>query len=252
MFGRASILLTIAARMLATPVAAQAPVPTTTFDGKYVGTATLLGGGRALNCDPTISEEMIIIDGEVMIQEILFNNRGRPLFRGNISATGEVSASHSFKALRGQTIDIVSGIINDTAFVGQRRTGYWCYHHIEMQKVSAVVPMPFDGRYRGVSREVTDSGSNQDRCHSGAASAPRALTITNGAVETPGKQWWEGTVSPQGAVVMRSPSFARVDAQIDSRGTIRGEYRGEVPYELLAQLGGGGTNCIVKFVWQKE
>jgi hypothetical protein len=64
--------------------------------------------------------------------------------------------------------------------------------------------------------------------------------------------WWEGTVSPQGAAVMRNPNFARVDAQIDSRGTIRGEYRGELPTSLLAQISGNGTNCVVKFVWQKE
>jgi hypothetical protein len=37
--------------------------------------------------------------------------------------------------------------------------------------------------------------------------------------------------------------------EIDSQGTIRGQYSGEIPPHLQA---GGGTNCIVKFVWQKE
>ena len=45
MFGRAKVLLTIAACVLALPVAAEAPAPTTAFDGQYVGTATLTGGG---------------------------------------------------------------------------------------------------------------------------------------------------------------------------------------------------------------
>jgi len=38
MFGRARVLLTIAASVLAMPVAAQTPAPTTAaFDGTYVG-----------------------------------------------------------------------------------------------------------------------------------------------------------------------------------------------------------------------
>jgi hypothetical protein len=112
--------------------------------------------------------------------------------------------------------------------------------------------MPFDGDYRGVSREVSDSGSNDHRGYLHALTPPRSLTITNGVVVTPGAQWWEGNVSPQGAVVLRNPKFTRVDAQIDPQGTIRGVYSGEIPPDLLAQIGGDGTNCIVKFVWQKE
>ena len=37
MFGRAALLLMIAVSVLAMPAAAQAPAPTTAFDGKYVG-----------------------------------------------------------------------------------------------------------------------------------------------------------------------------------------------------------------------
>jgi hypothetical protein len=37
MFGRAALLLMTAASALAMPAAAQAPAPTTAFDGKYVG-----------------------------------------------------------------------------------------------------------------------------------------------------------------------------------------------------------------------
>jgi hypothetical protein len=109
--------------------------------------------------------------------------------------------------------------------------------------------MPFDGEYRGVSREVSGSRNNEQRCYPRALTPPRPLTITNGIVQTPDKEWWEGTVSPQGAVVIRNPRFSRVEGQIDAQGTIRGQYSGEVPPDLQA---GGGTNCIVKFVWQKE
>jgi len=146
-------LLALTTCAFAMPVAAQAPAPATTaFDGKYVGTATVLGGGRGLEqCDPIISEEMIIIGGEVIIQEILFNNRGRPRFRGNISATGEVSASHSWRTDRATGINSVSGIIRDRAFVGERRTGYWCYYRLQMGKVTGSTTA-FDGKYIGVSR----------------------------------------------------------------------------------------------------
>jgi hypothetical protein len=57
MFGRARILLTIAACTLATPVAAQTPAPTTTaFDGTYVGVSRTLEGTMiapsARSCPP--------------------------------------------------------------------------------------------------------------------------------------------------------------------------------------------------------
>jgi hypothetical protein len=82
---------------------------------------------------------------------------------------------------------------------------------------------------------------------------PAPVTIPNGVARNPAEMWWEGTVSPQGAVVMRNPNFACVDAQIDFRGTIRGgEYRGELPTGILVQTSGNGANCIVKFVWKKN
>jgi hypothetical protein len=57
MFGRARILLTIAACSLATPVSAQAPAPTTTaFDGTYTGVSRTLEGTMiapsARSCPP--------------------------------------------------------------------------------------------------------------------------------------------------------------------------------------------------------
>jgi len=111
--------------------------------------------------------------------------------------------------------------------------------------------MPFDGDYKGVSREVSDSGSNEHRCVPHALTPPLDLTITNGVIGIPG-EWWQETISPQGIVVIRSHRFSRVDGQIDRQGTIRAQYSGELPPDLLAQIDGGGTNCVIRFVWQKE
>ena len=55
MFGRAALLLTIAASGLAMPAAAQAPEPTTAFDGKYVGVSresTKAGSSPGAKCQP--------------------------------------------------------------------------------------------------------------------------------------------------------------------------------------------------------
>ena len=66
----------------------------------------------------------------------------------------------------------------------------------------------------------------------------RYLGVTNGVVRTPGKGWWEGTVGPQGVIVMHNPNSLRVDAQIDAQGTIRGQY--------------SGPSCINTYVWRKQ
>jgi hypothetical protein len=101
----------------------------------------------------------------------------------------------------------------------------------------APTPSGFDGRYVGVSIEVSKAGSNAGRCPA-ANGKPAPLVITNGVVRTPGKGWWEGTVSPQGVVVMHNPNSLRVDAQIDAQGTIRGQY--------------SGPACITTYVWRKQ
>ena len=48
-------------------------------------------------------------------------------------------------------------------------------------------------------------------------------------VRTPGSGWWEGTVSPHGALVIRNKSSMRADAPIDTQGTV-----------------------IVTYVWRKQ
>jgi hypothetical protein len=86
-------------------------------------------------------------------------------------------------------------------------------------------------------------GRNEPRCDPRALAPPAPLKVTNSVVGTSGESWpWEGTVSPQGGVVLRSPRLSRIEGQIDARGTIRAQ----------APIAGGGTNRIIKFVWQKE
>jgi hypothetical protein len=245
MLDRTIVLWTIAACMLTTAVAAQPAAPTTTaFDGRYVGTATVTGGWAALSCFAVPYADMTITGGQVVIHEIQYHG-GTLSFQGSVDAAGQVSA---YNCRNGLTCTSLSGTIHGRVFEGRSVTGHWCYFNVRM----AAAPAPttaFDGWYRGVSREVLDGENSEHRCDPRALTPPRALMITNGVVGIAGAYWWEGTVSPQGAVVIRNPKFNRIDGEIDAQGTIRGEYRGEVPRDLQA---GGGTNCIIKFVWQRE
>jgi hypothetical protein len=102
----------------------------------------------------------------------------------------------------------------------------------------------FDGTYAGVSREntwITSSGTvptlarpatPSDNASCGQNGVPFPLTITNGVVRsTP--DYWEGTVSPQGIVVMRNGT--RVRSCTDFRRQIG------LPLRLLAPDPCGGA-----------
>ena len=106
--------------------------------------------------------------------------------------------------------------------------------------VFAQTPAPttaFDGTYAGISREVSKSPSApRAKCPPSGALAP--LTIKNGVIVASGPAEWEGTVSPQGVLIMRNERSVRVDGQIDPQGTIRAQY--------------AGTGCITNFAWQKQ
>jgi hypothetical protein len=96
---------------------------------------------------------------------------------------------------------------------------------------------PFDGKYVGVSRESSKAGSSPGaKCQPNGV--PAALTIRNGLIENAGGKGWAGTVNPQGGLTMRSASTPRVDGQIDSQGTLIGQY--------------SGPACITTFVWHKQ
>jgi hypothetical protein len=95
----------------------------------------------------------------------------------------------------------------------------------------------FDGKYVGVSRESSKAGSNPGaKCPPSGVPAP--LTVRNGVIGNPGTEGWEGTVSPQGALVMHNGGSMRVDGQIDAQGGITAKYSGPV--------------CIITYVWRKR
>jgi hypothetical protein len=106
--------------------------------------------------------------------------------------------------------------------------------------VAAQTPAPttaFDGTYTGISREVSKNPSApRAKCPPSRALAP--LTIKNGIVVASGPAAWEGTVSPQGVLILRNERSLRVDGHIDPQGTIRAQY--------------SGTGCVTAFVWQKK
>jgi hypothetical protein len=106
---------------------------------------------------------------------------------------------------------------------------------------AAQAPAPtttaFDGTYAGISREVSKSPSApRAKCPPSGALAP--LTIKNGIILSSGPAAWEGTVSPNGVLILRNERSLRVDGQIDAQGTIQAQY--------------AGTGCITTFVWRKQ
>jgi len=106
--------------------------------------------------------------------------------------------------------------------------------------IAAQAPEPmttaFDGKYTGVSADVSKYRSRGERCP--REHVPDPLTITNGTVHSAARDRWTGTIGPQGSLTLRNRRAMRVDGQIDPQGTIRGEYHGPA--------------CIVTFVWHKQ
>jgi len=100
--------------------------------------------------------------------------------------------------------------------------------------------LAFDGIYSGVSHEGPKfvAAGESARCAQSRGSGP--LTITNGVVQYTGAYGleWKGTVNPQGGLVMRSPRADRLDGQIDSQGTVRGQT--------------SGIGCFGTWVWRKQ
>jgi len=115
--------------------------------------------------------------------------------------------------------------------------------------VAAQAPAPaptttaFDGTYVGVSRTLEGTMLNQTtRCPPLAQPGP--LTIVGGVARIAlgntsyvGGGTAEGSVTPQGVLVLRTPFGERIDVQIDGRGTVTGRYT---------------SACNYQMVWQKE
>ena len=107
--------------------------------------------------------------------------------------------------------------------------------------VFAQAPVPttvFDGKYAGVSREVSKNPSAHRTNNCPQSGVPGTLTIANGVARWGGGASWEGTVSPSGVIVMRAPNGGRFDGQIDAQGAITGQI--------------GGWGCTGTFVWRKQ
>ena len=152
---------------------------------------------------------MTITDGQAVIHEILYGSTAT--YRGGVNALGEVSALRPPDRM-------VTGTMHDSTFTGQHVHGHGfnrCHYSVQMQKATGRTA--FDGEYIGVSRESSKTASAPGaECPPNHVPAP--LTIINGIV----LGLWQGSVSPQGAVVMRNPKFSRVDAQIGLAAPLRG------------------------------
>jgi hypothetical protein len=107
--------------------------------------------------------------------------------------------------------------------------------------VAAQTPAPtttFDGTYAGVSREVSKNPSAHRANQCPKSGVPGPLTIKNGVARWPGGEGWEGTVSPEGGLMMHAQNGGRFDGQIDGQGTIRGQI--------------GGWGCTGTYVWHRR
>jgi hypothetical protein len=101
--------------------------------------------------------------------------------------------------------------------------------------VAAQAPAPttaFDGKYAGVSKESSRfvSGGERAHCAEYPKGVPASLTIMNGVIRS-AVGGWEGTVSPQGVVVMRLPNAVRFEPDRQPRRDKRADFRSR----LLAQ-----------------
>ena len=95
----------------------------------------------------------------------------------------------------------------------------------------------FDGTYAGVSATLTGQmGTRSNGCV--ASFRPYPLTISGGRAMS---RWgtagepMQGTVDPQGKVVLHSTLSGRFEGQIDAQGTVKGNYLGACYYSMVWQ-----------------
>jgi hypothetical protein len=111
--------------------------------------------------------------------------------------------------------------------------------------VAAQAPAPtataFDGTYTGVSRTLEGTmagpGTRTRSCPPSGGVAP--LTIVNGIARTKALGTAEGSVSPQGVVVMKAlagfGAGSRFEGQIDGHGTLTGRFTASCSYQVVWQ-----------------
>jgi hypothetical protein len=96
----------------------------------------------------------------------------------------------------------------------------------------------FDGTYAGVSRRMEGGpmGGGSARACAIPDGVPAPLTIANGAARAgSGDNPMEGSVTPQGALVMRTRNGGRFDGQIDAQGRAAGRLTFSCSYQLIWQ-----------------
>jgi hypothetical protein len=125
------------------------------------------------------------------------------------------------------------GQIDDQGTIKGQTSSATCVQMLIWQKMPAPTTTAFDGTYTGVSKTV--EGGWDRTCAKNPHPGP--LTIVNGTAAWAGDV--EGSVSPQGVLVMLHPFGARFDGQIDGQGTVTGRF---------ITLAG----CSYKLVWQKK
>jgi len=92
----------------------------------------------------------------------------------------------------------------------------------------------FDGTYRGVSVTVEKYGGAVARCPAPSGPRPATLTIANGIVRGGP---FEGSITPQGALRVRTERAFVAEGRADGRGAIQAQ--------------GSGGLCVWNYVWQK-
>jgi hypothetical protein len=92
----------------------------------------------------------------------------------------------------------------------------------------------FDGTYQGISVTVSHYSGAAGRCPAPPNPRPAPLTIANGAARAGG---FEGAVSPEGRIKLRSERAFVVEGRIDPQGNVQAQ--------------GSGNLCSWNYVWQK-
>jgi hypothetical protein len=92
----------------------------------------------------------------------------------------------------------------------------------------------FDGTYRGVSISVEKYGGAVGRCPAPSRPTPANLIIANGVVRGGP---FDGTITPQGVLRMRTERAFVIGGRIDPQGNVRAQ--------------GSGGVCVWNYVWQK-
>jgi len=94
----------------------------------------------------------------------------------------------------------------------------------------------FDGSYRGVSITVEKYGGKVGRCPAPSGPRPATLTIANGIVRGGA---FEGTITPQGALRLKTERAFVVEGRIDAQGTRAGPGQRR-PLRVELRLGESG------------